>query len=171
MPIKDFNHTFDIWIKELEQHDFVQLRAKPSSNIWSLGQVYMHLIEATKYYIEQIRICISNNDYATQEASSDAKTMFLNNAFPDEALEGSPANAYVPQPDNKEQLMNGLINLKSEVNEVAVMISESPFNGKTKHPGLNYFSANEWLQFAAMHFRHHLRQKKRMDDFLKIYKS
>ena len=27
--------------------------------------------------------------------------------------------------------------------------------GKTKHPGLNYFTAKEWLQFAEMHLRHH----------------
>jgi hypothetical protein len=53
------------------------------------------------------------------------------------------------------------------MNTVATLISESQFNGKTKHPGLGYFSAKEWLQFANMHFRHHLRQKKRIDVFLK----
>jgi hypothetical protein len=39
--------------------------------------------------------------------------------------------------------------------------------GKTKYPGLNYFTAKEWLQFAGIHLRHHLKQKKRIDDFLK----
>jgi hypothetical protein len=37
--------------------------------------------------------------------------------------------------------------------------------GKTKHPGSNYFTAKEWLQFAEIHLRHHLKQKKRIDDF------
>ncbi len=53
MLIDDFNHTIDIWIKELKQYDFIQLCAKPSPKSWSLGQVYMHLIEDTNYYIEQ----------------------------------------------------------------------------------------------------------------------
>jgi hypothetical protein len=50
---------------------------------------------------------------------------------------------------------------------VEKIISKTLFKGKTKHPGLNYFTAKEWLQFAGMHLRHHLKQKKRIDDFLK----
>lgn len=57
------------------------------------------------------------------------------------------------------------------MNNVEMLISKSPFKGKTKHPGLDYFSAIEWLQFAEMHLRHHLRQKKRIDHFLKIRNS
>ncbi|MDB5279911.1 MAG: DinB family protein [Ferruginibacter sp.] len=53
------------------------------------------------------------------------------------------------------------------MNDLAARIAASKFKGKTKHPGLDYFSATEWLQFVDIHFRHHLRQKKRIDDFLK----
>jgi hypothetical protein len=49
-----------------------------------------------------------------------------------------------------------------------VTILKSPFHGKTKHPGLGFFNANEWLQFAEMHLRHHLKQKERIEEFLKI---
>jgi hypothetical protein len=35
--------------------------------------------------------------------------------------------------------------------------------GKTRHPGLLFFSALEWLRFTEMHMRHHFRQKKRID--------
>jgi hypothetical protein len=166
--LENFNRTISIWIRELDQYTFLQLCAKPSPDRWSLGQMYIHLISDCKYYIEQIKICVATHDHATDEASPNAKTMFLNNDFPDEVLEGSPDNAYIPQPHSKEQLINDLIKLKTDMNHAAIMISESPFDGKTKHPGLNYFSANEWLQFADMHFRHHLRQKKRIDDFLKM---
>ncbi|MCW3109652.1 MAG: DinB family protein [Segetibacter sp.] len=168
MLIEDFNHTIDLWIKGLEQYDFIQLCAKPSPNGWSLGQVYMHLIDETNYYIQQIKICVSNNDNINKEAAPAAKAMFLNNEFPDVVIEGAASNAQTPQPRNKQQLMNGLMNLKDEMQEVEILISTSPFKGKTKHPGLHYFNAEEWLQFAEMHLRHHLRQKKRIDDFLKI---
>lgn len=167
MFITAFNHTIDIWIQALEQYDFAQLCAKPAPNSWSIGQVYMHLIADTTYYIEQIKSCVATNDHATEEASPNAKTMFLNNDFPDEVIEGAPDNAYLPQPDSKAQLLRDLIHIKMEMNQLAAVMAETPFKGKTKHPGLNYFSANEWLQFADMHFRHHLRQKKRIDDFLK----
>jgi DinB superfamily len=162
------NHIIDTWIKELEQYDFTRLCAKPSPEGWSLGQVYMHLIDQTNYYIEQIKICVSTNDNVIEEASPAAKTMFLNNEFPDEIIEGPPENFLTPQPRNKEQLMSSLMNLKEEIKNAEILISKSPFKGKTRHPGLKYFNAREWYQFAEMHFRHHLRQKKRIDDFLKI---
>ncbi len=94
--------------------------------------------------------------------------MWVNNDFPNEIIEGAPSNSCISQPDNKEELMSRLMNLKDEINNVAILISKSSFKGKTKHSGLGYFNADEWVHFAEMHFRHHLRQKKRIDDFLKI---
>ena len=168
MKINDLDQSIDSWIKGLEQYDFIQLCAKPSPTSWSLGQVCMHLIENTNYYVDQIKMCVSTNDNIMGEASPEAKTMFLNNEFPDEVIEGPPENLDTPQPDNKEQLMRSLLNLKKDINHVEMLILNSPYRGKTKHPGLNYFDAREWFQFADMHFRHHLRQKKRIEMFLEI---
>jgi len=54
-----------------------------------------------------------------------------------------------------------------EMEQAAELISSNQPKGKSKHPGLGYFSAEEWLQFAEMHFRHHLTQKKLIDNYLK----
>jgi len=105
MSPEDFNDTIDPWIKALEQYDLIQLSAKPSEGSWSLGQLYNHLIADTNYYIEQIKICVASNDNITEEASPDAKAMFLANTFPNKMIEGAPSNAHIPQPGNKEQLM------------------------------------------------------------------
>jgi hypothetical protein len=88
MLTKDFNHTLDSWIKSVEQYNFIQLCMKPSPTSWSLGKVCMHLMDNTDYYIEQIRICLSNDDNLLEEMSANAKTMFHNNDFPDAILEG-----------------------------------------------------------------------------------
>jgi len=164
--VNQINKTLSIWITELERYDFDQLCAQPSPESWSLGQVYVHMVDNARYYVEQIRICLSTNDHAGEEVSPEGKKMFLNNSFPDMLIEGPPENAETPQPESKEQLMRLLLQAKKELNDAAMEIASSPFNGKTKHPGLNYFSARDWLQFADMHFRHHLRQKKRIDHFL-----
>jgi len=166
MLIENFNRTIDIWIRALEGYHFDHVTARPSPTSWSIGQVYMHLLSDTSYYLEQIQACVTNNDQASEQPTPAGKIMLLNNDFPDEILKGAPANAYMPQPESKERLMGDLLNLKKEMNDAATLISESPFHGKTQHPGLGYFSANEWLQFADMHLRHHLRQKKRIDAFL-----
>ncbi|MEP6750508.1 MAG: DinB family protein, partial [Bacteroidota bacterium] len=170
MLIDDLNNTIDGWIKALKHYSFIQLCTKPSPESWSPGQMYLHLVSDTNFYIRQIKTCISSNDNAMEEASPFAKKMFLNNDFPDAIIEGDPSNAQIPQPVSKEHLMGLMLNLKNEINAVAILISTTACKGKTKHPGFNYFSAEEWLQFADMHFRHHLRQKKRIDDFFKIDK-
>jgi len=164
---KDFNKTLDTWITGLEQYSFTQLSAKPSPTGWSLGQLYMHLIESTRFFIKQVHISASANDNSNEEAFADAKTMFRNNDFPDLLLEGPPSNAATPQPVSKDQLVAELTELKDEIKKAERLVSETQFKGKTRHFGLGYFTANEWMQFAEMHFRHHLRQKKRLDDFLK----
>jgi hypothetical protein len=166
MSIENFNQTLDTWIRELEHYNFSQLSAKPSAIDWSLGQVYMHIITETRHFIKQIQICTSNNDNINEEASGDGKKMLLNDEFPDAILEGPPSNANTPQPVSNDQLTAELLHLKDEINKAAAQITKSHFKGKTKHPGLGYFTANEWLQFAEMHFRHHLRQKKRIDEFI-----
>jgi hypothetical protein len=147
-------------------YSFEQLCIKPSPEIWSLGQLYIHLLENTDYYIDQMLICISNNDFASEKCSEAAKQMFTNNGFPDQLIEGPAENALTLQPANKQQLHDDFHSLKIKMNEMAALMGNSIFKGKTKHPGLNYFGAEDWLQFAEMHFRHHLRQKARIDIFL-----
>jgi hypothetical protein len=167
MLLNNFNNTIDLWIDALEQYTFRQLCARPALGSWSMGQLYTHLIDDTNYYIEQIKICLATNDNANEEASPFAKMLFLNNCFPDTIIEGSPSNALILQPASKKVLVDGLLNIKAEISTLCTLISTSKFKGKTKHPGLSYFSAREWLQFADIHFRHHLRQKQKIDDFLK----
>jgi len=167
MVIEDFNRTLEIWIKELGSVNFVQLCTKLSSNSWSLGQVSMHRFESTYFYLDQVRRCVSSDDHVQEEMLREAKIMFHNNVFPDEQIEGPPSNDATPQPNSKEELISDLSKLKEEINQVARLISSSSCKGKTKHPWLNYFTAREWLQFAEMHFRHHVKQKEGIDAFLK----
>jgi hypothetical protein len=125
----------------------------------------MHLIENTNYYIEQIRICISTDDHENEEASTHGKKKLSNNEFPDEIIEGPPENSRTLQPASKEELMRSFLKLKDDVTAIEVLILQSTCRGKTKHPGLNYFNAKEWLQFADMHFRHHLDKRKELMRF------
>lgn len=168
MVIASCNQILDTWIHALAHYNSKQLCTKPSQHSWSIGQLYMHLLADTNYYVEQILFCISTNEHEAEEASPFAKTIFFKNAFPDELIEGAPDNSEIQQPVNKEALMRSLWKLKEDMYRIEILISKSSFQGKTKHPGLNYFNAQEWFQFAEIHLRHHLRQKKRIDEFLRL---
>ncbi|PSR53868.1 hypothetical protein AHMF7605_10245 [Adhaeribacter arboris] len=85
-------------VSELDQYNFAQLRTKPAPKSWSLGQVYCHLLEATAFFVEQVKTCLSTTANINEAAAPAAKIMFQNNSFPDEILEGPPFNKYTPQP-------------------------------------------------------------------------
>jgi len=168
MVTQTLDQTITGWIKSLDNYTLAELRSKPSPVSWSLGQVYFHLIDNSRYYIEEAKICLSSDDHSEEPPSNEGADMFANNEFPDTVIEGPDTNVDILQPNSKEELKNALWLIKDEINSLDTLIPNSHYKGKTKHPGLGYFSASEWLQFADMHFRHHLRQKKRIDDFLKI---
>lgn len=168
MIIDQFNDTIDIWIAELQQYRFDELLAKPDAGSWSVGQVFVHVIEDTKYYIGQIAFCLNKGEYVSEKMSESAKTMFLNNEFPDKKIKGDPfISENVQQPISKQQLREKMLELKQEMGLMWNRLISTDRIGKAKHPGLGYFSGTEWVQYADMHLRHHLRQKERIDHFLR----
>lgn len=164
MKTDTFIKTIDYWLHELDRYEFTELLHKPQPDKWSLGQVYMHLISATSFFLTQVEVCLQTNDHSEDEMSEVAKAMFAHNEFPDKMLEGPPSNAATPQPSSKEEIIKGFEKLKEKIK--ALGHSESAFSGKTRHPGHQYFDASEWMQYAHMHFRHHERQKGRIEVFL-----
>lgn len=162
-----FNETIEIWIVSLDDYTLEMLCRRPQPDSWSLGQVYVHIINDTQYFVEQMKACLLNNNANSEkEMHKHAKVMFGNNAFPDMLL-ANPFNSLdLRQPQSKDELLQSLSFIKNEVNTLYATFDFNKSTGKTEHPGLRFFNASEWLQFAEMHMRHHLRQKKRIDDKL-----
>lgn len=166
--LDSFNNTIDLWTAALQRYSFEQLCKKPSANAWSLGQVCVHILEDSGFYLEQIHHCVAESGNHENRATPDGQKMLDDNAFPDVAIEGAPDHPFMPQPVSKEKLIADLYKLKADMNEAAKLIARNPSFGRTQHPGFGYFDAMEWLQFADMHMRHHFRQKARIDNFLNV---
>lgn len=161
-----FNETIDNWIDSLDNYTLEMLCRQPETGSWSLGQVYVHIIDDTTWFAEQVRACLLTNANREKEMHENARTMFRNNEFPDIQLTGPSTGVIMRQPETKEELRRELTSIKDKVNQLYFASDPSESTGKTQHPGLQFFNAVEWLQFAEMHMRHHLRQKKRIDDKL-----
>ncbi len=161
-----FNLTIEQWIHWLDDYTLDRLQQQPRTDSWSLGQVYVHIIDDTNYFIERAREALSNNDNEEKQMHEDAKIMFENNAFPDIQIKGPATGSSVPQPENKEVLRQGLLSIKEAINQIHSDPDLSGSTGKTEHPGLQFFTAGEWIQLIEMHLRHHFRQKMRIDEQL-----
>lgn len=160
--IQQFNETLDKWIGYLDSYDLEMLSRQPMPGSWSLGQVYVHIIGETKHFIGQMKLTLLNTSNADGEMHHDAKKMFADNSFPDMQLH-APTNAHTPQPGSKAELLDGLLSIQKEVSQLYKDFDDHKPGGKSEHPGLWFFSSLDWLQFAEMHMRHHLRQKERID--------
>jgi hypothetical protein len=169
--LRQLNEIISFWIGALERYSVAELLVKPQDGGWSIGQLYNHLINETAFYIGEIETCLSNNEHAKEKMSDEGRKLFQKNCFPDVKLKRPEGNPEPPQPENKEKLMAEMEKLKLKLHQLGTDIENSRNNGKTRHPGLLYFNAREWLQFAEMHLRHHLRQKREIDKYLEEIKK
>ncbi len=163
------NETVDKWITVVCEYSFEVLLRKPGSESWSLGQIAMHIVTETGYYIGEINMCLGSRENCLEEMTEEARTMFSRNSFPDIRIkrDASLFQSY-PQPESMIDMREKLEKLKLELNQLLNKIGASECEGKTRHPGLGYFNAREWMQFAEMHMRHHLRQKDRVEEWLSL---
>ena len=166
--IESFNNTIDQWISALERYDETTLGRKPFPGSWSLGQVYMHLLDETRFYILQIELCLSCEDHADRTMTVGGRQIFENNAFPNERIQGDPVSAAnMPQPSSKQDLLVEMHELRMQMNELGIQIMNSARSGKTQHPGQGWLNAEEWFRYAEMHMRHHLKQRVRIEAALR----
>jgi DinB superfamily len=163
--------SFTTWIDALSDYDLEDLQKQPEAGSWSMGQLYVHLVQSSRFFLDQVKTCNSNNDNADQQHAPAAIAIFTNNELPDMRIEGPPSNKTTPQPNDKERLVRSLTALRDEFEAARINAADSTFKGKTLHPGLKYFNAEEWLKFTDIHLRHHLRQKQRIDEFLQQHKK
>lgn len=160
--LEQFNQTIDTWISILNEYPFEMLIKQPIPNSWTLGQVFVHIIEDTSYHVQQMRTATLTEADGEKDMHDDAKWMFQHNMFPEIQIEGASTVDNVPQPISKETLLRQLTSIRNEVNDLYRAVDFQTLKGKSEHPGLWYFSALDWLRFTEMHMRHHFRQKMRI---------
>ncbi|TDH28586.1 DinB family protein [Segetibacter sp. 3557_3] len=160
------NNTIKIWSGCLKDYSLEELCVPPSPGSWSMGQLYIHLVEDTSFYLQQVKRCIGTNENADKHTSPNGRFILENLRFPLEQVLGSPEHALIPQPPGKAQLVNRFTSLEAAYDLLGEAVYSSVFMGKTEHPGFGFFDAREWLLFADIHFRHHLKQKSRIDHYL-----
>ncbi|ACU59256.1 DinB family protein [Chitinophaga pinensis] len=161
--LERFNHTITTWVNYLDDYTLEMLHRQPLPDSWSLGQVYIHIIDDTQYQVAQMKLALSDVDNSKEDMHPNARQMFLHNSFPDMQIEGPATNTPIRQPQSKEELRQALLQIQADVNKSAEDQPLLNATGKSLHPGLLYFSAAEWVQFMEMHMRHHFRQKERID--------
>ncbi|MFN6945906.1 MAG: DinB family protein [Cytophagaceae bacterium] len=171
---KEFVETAKYLLKELDYYGINQFKQKESENEWSIGQLYDHLIFGTQnFHVREIRNCLEKKNGATKGGKK-VKGMwfFMTGSFPPFKFKGKNATNYEPaQPGNPVQIKDDLFRFIKLMNQLAKEIDKSDLSFKTENPSLGMLNALEWYKLIEMHFRHHLKQKHRLDEKVRSYKK
>lgn len=165
------------YIAELEELTMNDLLYKTDEVDWSLGQMYMHLIQASQnMHIFNIKQCLTGMEPAktSSATTSTSKTeqgqaIFDHGGFPPIRIAVPASPQYTPnQPESKEQLVTGLMQVVEEMKQLEHQINQANIDAseiteyKIAHPRFGYLDAREWFLLIEMHFRHHLLQLARL---------
>jgi len=163
-----FEKTARLWLVSLNDYTEEQFARKPEEP-WSIGQVYFHLVVGTeRFHLRACRKCLEHRAEVMEGGKTmPGKIVFLFGSFPPAKIRVPPSDDYTPkQPLSRAEMREGLLKLIETMRTLAPQIAHASPVQKWKHPALGMLNAEEWYRLIEMHFRHHLRQKKRLDKFL-----
>ena len=168
--LSQFNAVLDTWENALNDYSEADFLKKPSEDSWSIGQVYNHLLRSTQFFhLKHAETCLENDDNASTWKKIPGLITYFKGSFPNMQIKVPASPQYTPrQPENIAAIRDNIPVLRNKMAEMAARLEQKPLKkGKTAHPAFGFLNAKEWFIMIEMHFRHHLRQKERLDKFLK----
>ncbi|HHG85058.1 MAG TPA: DinB family protein [Bacteroidetes bacterium] len=160
-----FLNVFKYWENELNHYSEKDLEKRENAGTWTLGQVYQHLISSTlNFHLSQVKTCLNNAENKSAKKNFKGFMAYhLLNAFPPIRIKVPPSAFYTPaQPGSKAEILENFALIKKEMAAVLPLFNQN-LQGKTAHPGFSFLNAQEWYRLIEMHWRHHKRQKARLD--------
>ncbi|WP_435920795.1 DinB family protein [Paenibacillus sp. DYY-L-2] len=165
--LQRFEKTVAYYLNELENFEMEHLLKKTNEEEWSIGQMYLHLIQSAQFlHLQNVDHCLAGKAEALsteQEKTDRGKLTFENGSFPPVRVRVPASPQYTPQqPESKEQLSDGLRSVLLRMQQIEPALSQASERNKIIHPAFGALNAVEWFMLIEMHYRHHLMQLERL---------
>lgn len=144
----------------LKAYSLEQIRHIPEPDVWSLGQMYNHVIVVAHEYLDNVEACAAANEEQPHGKTEAGERLFKLGGFPPvkiklpDFLNQPPSNS-----ESKEELTYGLDQVMQRMMEWEGKKDAVNPHYKVEHGGFGWLNAREWFDLIGMHFRHHLLQK------------
>jgi hypothetical protein len=150
----------------LDEYTIEQLRYKCEEDVWSLGQMYIHVIDVAEEYIGHIQTCAMAAYAEHGGKSEDGTKAFSEKVWPNVRVKlDEPVNS-TRNPETMDEIISGLEQVLKKLEYWAEHVHEANQACKVRHGWFGWLNACEWYEMVGMHSRHHLRQKARLDEKL-----
>jgi hypothetical protein len=149
---------------DLYKYSLEQLRYISGEGVWSIGQMYDHLMVVAHEYLDSMESCASIKEETQLGKTPFGEQLFRNGGFPPikirlpDELNSPPNNE-----DSLEELISRMEQLIERLSELKTKVEFINPNKKVEHGGFGWLNAKEWYELVDMHFRHHLRQKNELE--------
>ncbi|TBL80493.1 DinB family protein [Paenibacillus thalictri] len=159
----------DSYQNRLRHYSLEQLRFSAAQGVWSLCQLYDHLILAALDYMDKVAACATAQEDQPLGKTEAGEALFEQGGFPPikiklpDGPENNPSNT-----ESVEALMQRLEQVRHNMSEWEVRLHAINPNCKVLHDGFGWLNAQEWFELAGMHFRHHLRQKDELERYARV---
>jgi hypothetical protein len=154
---------------DLQNYSVEQLRHIPEAGVWSLCQMYDHVILVAHEYLDQLESCASASEEQTLGKTEFGEKLFRNGGFPPIKIRlPDEMNAPPNNSETNEELMRRVDQVIERMKDWEGKVDTINPNYKIKHGGFGWLNAREWYDLIGMHFRHHLRQKSELEQRLLV---
>jgi hypothetical protein len=159
-----YQKLIETYKKDLQNYSLVQLRYISTEGVWSIGQMYDHLILVAHEYLDNVETCAAGEEEIEFGKTEFGEHLYKIGGFPPikiklpDELNSPPSNS-----NNKEDLSSRLDQVMQRLRKWESQVDAINENYKVKHGGFGWLNAREWFDLVDMHFRHHLRQKHELE--------
>jgi hypothetical protein len=149
---------------DLQNYSVDQLRHIPEAGVWSLCQMYDHVILVAHEYLDQVDSCAAAAEEQKLGKTEFGEKLFRNGGFPPIKIRlPDEMNAPPNNSETNEELMRRVDQVIERMKDWEGKVNSINPNYKIKHGGFGWLNAREWYDLIGMHFRHHLRQKSELE--------
>ncbi|MGK7379157.1 DinB family protein [Planococcus sp. 1R117A] len=160
--------VLSIFKNELSKYSPEQLRHIPGEGVWSIGQMYDHIILVAHEYLDNVEICAASNEEQSLGKTLAGKKLFKDGGFPPFKIRlPDEMNAPPNNSDGREKLAKRMEEVIERLEHWEAEVTSINPNYKVEHGGFGWLNAKEWLDLVVMHSHHHLRQKDELESYLK----
>ncbi|WP_214749058.1 DinB family protein [Exiguobacterium sp. s189] len=153
--------------KTLLHYSEPDLRYKCSPTIWSIGQMYDHIMLVANEYLDEVDHCLQEDGQLGGEKTPFGEKLFREGGFPPIKIELPPEMNQPPNnTDTNEQLLGRMTALISRMDALEARLGDATDDRKTFHGGFGWLNAREWFELVEMHTRHHRRQQQELEGWL-----
>jgi hypothetical protein len=152
---------------DLSNYSLEQLRYITEEGVWSIGQMYDHLIVVGHEYLDNMETCATLIEEQPRGKTPFGIELFRDGGFPPikirlpEEMNSPPNNS-----ESQEVLIRSMDQLIQRLIQWESKVVKSNPNCKVNHGGFGWLNAREWYDLVEMHFRHHLRQKDELESYI-----